>query len=168
MSNTEKKEIIDISIDYRKIGDLYVYIVKQEMHKIQFIGLRDMLEYVRGVFLQHSNDEVNLSVTPACNLLPEDLNYISLGRISDYDQFDIPVIPSTITEGARGNSRHPPENIIPSGAKKLEFSTESYEFYYHNVNGEIIIYVIVTDYHPGMLAVPVKKLREVIEYLEGE
>jgi hypothetical protein len=127
-----------------------------------------MLEHIRGVFLNHSNDEVNLCVTRACSLTPDELNYVSGGRIDAYEESERAGDRENIREGARGNSRHPPENIVPPDATKLGFSTESYDFYYHKKKGDVTLYVVVTDYHPGMLAVPVKKLKEVIKYLEDE
>lgn len=150
------------------MAGIYVFVVTLGMHKIQYVRRQDMLEHVRGVFLNHSNDDVNLYVTPACKLSPDEVNYVSGGRITEYEESHRSADTNAIREGARGNSRHPPENIIPRGSTKLEFSTNSYEFYYHKANGEITIYVVVTDYHPGMLAVPAKKLKEVIKYLEGE
>lgn len=168
MDQAKKQEIVNIHLDYQEIGGMCVFVVTLGMHKIQYVRRQDMLEHVRGVFLNHSNDEVNLYVTHACDLSPEELNYVSGGRITQYEESGRSADTTTIREGARGNSRHPPDNIMPADAVKLEFSTESYEFYYHKVNGEVTLYVIVTDYHPGMLAVPVKKLKEVIRYLEGE
>lgn len=168
MDQAKKQEIVNIHLDYQEVGGMYVFVITLGLHKIQYVRRQDMLEHVRGIFLNHSNDEVKLYVTQACSLTPDELNYVSGGRIAEYAESERAVDTSAIREGARGNSRHPPENIIPADATKLEFSTESYDFYYHKKNGDVTLYVIVTDYHPGMLAVPVKKLKEVIGYLEGE
>lgn len=168
MDQAKKQETVNIHLDYEEIGEMYVFVITLGLHKIQYVRRQDMLEHVRGVFLNHSNDEVNLYVTPACSLTPEELNYVSGGRITKYEESGQSADTGNIREGARGNSRHPPENIMPPDTTKLEFSTDSYEFYYHKKNGEVTIYVIVTDYHPGMLAVSVNKLKEVLEYLEGE
>jgi hypothetical protein len=168
MDRAKKQEIVSVHLDYQEIGGLYVYVITLGLHKIQYVRRQDMLEHVRSVFLNHSNDEVKLYVTQTCSLTPDELNYVSGGRITEYEESDQSVDTSAIREGARGNSRHPPENIVPSEAIKLEFSTDSYDFYYCKSNGGVTIYVVVTNYHPGQLAVPVEKLKEVIKYLEGE
>jgi hypothetical protein len=73
-----------------------------------------------------------------------------------------------IREGPRGSSRIPAANIIPAGAKKLPFSTNSYEFYYHKTGKKSALYVKIIDYHPGILEVPLSKLEEMLQYLKGE
>ncbi|UCC12779.1 MAG: hypothetical protein JSW02_04435 [candidate division WOR-3 bacterium] len=168
MAQAKKQDIVNIHLDYQEIGGLYVFVITLGLHKIQYVRRQDMLEHVRGVFLNHSNDEVNLYVTRACSLTPEELNYVSGGRINAYEELERAGDMENIREGGRGNSRHPPENIVPFDATKLEFSTESYDFYYHKKSGDVTLYVVVTNYHPGMLAVPVKKLKEVIKYLADE
>jgi len=57
-----------------------VFVVAEGVHKIQFVRRQEMLEQIRGIFLQHSNDEVNLYLTPACELSQEEMNYISGDR----------------------------------------------------------------------------------------
>jgi hypothetical protein len=70
-----------------------------------------------------------------------------------------------IREGPRGTSRIPAGNIIPPEARLLPFRTNSYEFYIHRNNGHVTLYINIIDYHPGILAVPLKKLAELINYL---
>ena len=70
-----------------------------------------------------------------------------------------------IKEGPAGSSRQPAENIIPSGAKKLPFSTGSYDFYAYKKGRRITLYIQTTDYHAGILAIPLPKLQELIKYL---
>ena len=72
---------------------------------------------------------------------------------------------SRIREGPHGTSTTSAVNIIPPDAQLLPFKTYSYEFYIHRNNGSITLYVNVTDYHPGILAIPLKKLAEFINYI---
>ena len=71
-----------------------------------------------------------------------------------------------IREGAKGGARYSAQNIIPPDAEKLPLHTASYEFYTHRENGNVTIYVMVIDYHPGILAVPLAKIEELIHYLK--
>jgi len=75
---------------------------------------------------------------------------------------------SKISEGSRGGPRFSAENTIPAGAKKLPFSTNSYEFYFYKKGKKAVIYIRILDYHPGILKVPLNKLEEMIKYLKGE
>jgi hypothetical protein len=70
-----------------------------------------------------------------------------------------------IYEGARGASRISAENIIPPDAEKITFETRSYEFYVHRSGDQVTIYIHTTDYHPGILAIPVEKLIDFIDYI---
>lgn len=70
-----------------------------------------------------------------------------------------------IHEGRRGASRVSAENIIPSDAQKISFETRSYEFYVHRIRDRVTIYVQTTDYHPGILSIPLEKLVEFIRYI---
>lgn len=70
-----------------------------------------------------------------------------------------------IHEGARGSSRISAENIIPPDAEKLTFETRSYEFYIHRSGSQLTIYVKSTDYHPGILTIPLEKLIDFIHYV---
>jgi hypothetical protein len=72
-----------------------------------------------------------------------------------------------IKEGAQGTARTPAQNIVPQDAAKLPFETPSYEFYYHNKNGQKTLYVISISYHPGILEVPLEKLAELIAFLRA-
>jgi hypothetical protein len=72
-----------------------------------------------------------------------------------------------IREGPRGTSMTPAVNIMPPDAELLPLKTNSYEFYIHRDNNEVTLYVSVIDYHPGILAVPLKKLKELIDYLQA-
>jgi len=72
----------------------------------------------------------------------------------------------TIYEGARGSSRIPARNIIPPDAKKIAFETRSYEFYICQRDDHVTIYVQTTDYHPGILAIPLEKLIEFVRYAQ--
>ena len=71
-----------------------------------------------------------------------------------------------IFEGGRGASRVSAENIIPPDAEKLSFETRSYEFYIHRTHGHVTIYIQTTDYHPGILSIPIEKLIEFIQYIQ--
>jgi hypothetical protein len=71
-----------------------------------------------------------------------------------------------IFEGGRGASRVSAENIIPPDAEKIPFQTRSYEFYVHRIHGRVTIYIVTTDYHPGILSVPVEKLIEFMQYVQ--
>ena len=73
-----------------------------------------------------------------------------------------------IYEGARGASRVAAENIIPRDAEKIAFETRSYEFYIHRSGDQVTIYIHTTDYHPGILAIPVEKLIEFLKYAQAE
>jgi hypothetical protein len=73
-----------------------------------------------------------------------------------------------IKEGPPGTSSSPADNIIPPGAKRLPFSTRSYDFYFYRQNGTATIYIDITDYHPGILMVPLEKLISAIKYLTQE
>ena len=73
----------------------------------------------------------------------------------------------TIFEGGRGASRVSAENIIPPDAEKIAFETRSYEFYVHRIPDRITIYLHTTDYHPGILSIPLEKLLEFIRYIKG-
>ena len=70
-----------------------------------------------------------------------------------------------IFEGGRGASRISAENIIPSNAEKLTFHTRSFEFYVDTTDGQVTLYIQTTDYHPGILAIPLEKLTEFISYI---
>jgi len=70
-----------------------------------------------------------------------------------------------IKEGAQGTSKTPAQNIVPQDAAKLPFETPSYEFYFHNKNGQKTLYVKSISYHPGILKVPLEKLAELIAFL---
>ena len=70
-----------------------------------------------------------------------------------------------IYEGARGASRISAENIIPPDAEKLTFETRSYEFYIHRHGSQITIYMQTTDYHPGILSIPLEKLVDFVHYI---
>jgi hypothetical protein len=70
-----------------------------------------------------------------------------------------------IKEGAQGTSKTPAQNIVPQNAAKLPFETPSYEFYYHNKDGQKTLYVRSISYHPGILKVPLEKLAELIAFL---
>jgi hypothetical protein len=70
-----------------------------------------------------------------------------------------------IREGARGSSHVSAENIIPPDAEKLTFETRSYEFFIHRCGSHTTIYVQTTDYHPGILAIPLEKLIEFVHYI---
>lgn len=71
-----------------------------------------------------------------------------------------------IYEGRRGTSRVSAENIIPPDAEKLAFETRSYEFYVHRIHDRVTIYLHTTDYHPGILSIPLEKLFEFIRYIK--
>lgn len=71
-----------------------------------------------------------------------------------------------IYEGGRGASRVAAENIIPPDAEKIPFQTRSFEFYVHRTSDRITIYVQTTDYHPGILSIPLEKLIKFIQYVE--
>jgi hypothetical protein len=71
-----------------------------------------------------------------------------------------------IKEGPAGSSRQPAENIVPSGAKKLPFSTGSYDFFAHKKGRKITLYIQTTDYHAGILEIPLLKLQELVKYLK--
>lgn len=72
-----------------------------------------------------------------------------------------------IKEGAQGTSKTPAQNIVPQDAAKLPFETPSYEFYYHNKDGQKTLYVRSISYHPGILKVPLEKLAELIAFLQN-
>lgn len=72
-----------------------------------------------------------------------------------------------IKEGAQGTSKTPAQNIVPQDAAKLPFETPSYEFYFHNKNGQKTLYIQSVTYHPGILAVPLEKLAELIAFLQN-
>ena len=72
-----------------------------------------------------------------------------------------------IYEGGHGASRVSAENIIPPDAEKLAFQTRSYEFYIHRRNGRVTIYIQTTDYHPGILSIPIEKLIEFLHFIQA-
>ncbi len=71
-----------------------------------------------------------------------------------------------IKEGPMGTAHFPATNIIPPDAKKLSFSTKSFEFYLHKNNGKRTLYIYVTNYHPGILLLPLEKLAQLLHYLK--
>jgi len=71
-----------------------------------------------------------------------------------------------IKEGPVGTAHFPATNIIPPDAKKLSFSTKSFEFYFHKNNGKRTLYIYVTSYHPGILVAPLEKLAQFLHYLK--
>lgn len=70
-----------------------------------------------------------------------------------------------IKEGLPGTSRMSPQNIVPANASKLSFQTPSYEFYFHDNDGQKTLYINLTSYHPGILEIPLEKLEELITFL---
>ncbi|HEC79277.1 MAG TPA: hypothetical protein ENI34_09100 [candidate division WOR-3 bacterium] len=71
-----------------------------------------------------------------------------------------------IIEGPSGTSRTPALNIIPLTAQPLSFRTKSFAFYVNRNNDGITLYIKTTDYHPGILAVPLERLEKLIDYLK--
>ncbi len=71
-----------------------------------------------------------------------------------------------IKEGPVGGSRRPALNIIPPGAKKLPFSTGSYDFYALKKGRKVTLYVQATDYHAGILTIPLSELTKLVKYLK--
>ena len=71
-----------------------------------------------------------------------------------------------IKEGPMGTSHVPAPDIIPPDAKRLSFSTKSFEFYFHKNNGKRTLYIYVTNYHPGILVAPLEKLLQLVKYLK--
>lgn len=73
-----------------------------------------------------------------------------------------------IKEGRSGTSRHPAQNIIPQDAEKLPLQTPSYEFYYHNEDGQKTLYIQAVSYHAGILSVPLEKLSDLVVFLMND
>ena len=71
-------------------------------------------------------------------------------------------------EGPAGSSHQPAANIIPTGAKRLPFSTGSYAFYAHKKGRKTTLYIQAIDYHAGILTIPLAQLQALVKYLKQE
>lgn len=73
-----------------------------------------------------------------------------------------------IEEQRQNRSTFPITAIIPRNAVKLSFNTESFDFYINEDADGKTLYLYVTSYHPGVLSIPISKLKEFIKYIEQE
>lgn len=160
--------IVEIGLMRFWLGQPHEYMVITERSQTAFLTRRGALDCIREFFIRNKNIMVRLLVAPPCKLSEDEMNYATNGRLESYVIWEIQVDETRIREGPKGGSRRSAEDIIPHDAVRIPLTTCSYAFYLHKKEGKATLYVKTMSYHPGILAIPLEKMEEMIRFLKGE
>ena len=160
--------IVEIGLIRFWLGQPHEYMVLTERSQTAFLTRRRALDCIREFFIRNKNVPVRLLVAPPCKLSEDEINYATNGRLESYVTWEIQVDETRIREGPKGSSRTSAEDIIPHDAVRIPLTTCSYAFYLHRKEGRATLYVKTLSYHPGILAIPLEKMEEMIRFLRGE
>lgn len=142
--------------------------VLTERAQTAFLTRRGALDCIRDFFVRNKAVPVRLLVAPPCKLSEDEINYATNGRLESYTTWEIQVDETRIREGPKGSSHTTAADIIPPDAVRIPLTTCSYAFYLHKKEGKATLYVKTLSYHPGILAIPLEKMEEMIQFLKGE
>jgi hypothetical protein len=160
--------VVEIGLIRFWLGQPHEYMVLTERSQTQFLTRRHALDCIREFFVRNENVPLRLLVAPPCKLSEDEINYATNGRIESYTKWEIHVDETRIREGPKGSSHTSAADIIPYDAVRIPLSTCSYAFYLHKKEGKATLYIKTLSYHPGILAVPLEKMEEMIQFLKGE
>lgn len=150
------------------LGRPHEYMVVTERSQAAFLTRRGALDCIREFFTRNKNVPIRFLVAPPCTLSKDEVDYATNGRLKDYITWEIQVDETRIREGPKGGARRAAQDIIPHDAVRIPLTTCSYAFYLHKKNGKATLYVKTLSYHPGILAIPLEKMEEMIRFLKGE
>lgn len=150
------------------LGRPHEYMVLTERAQTAFLTRRGALDCIRDFFVRNKTVPVRLLVAPPCKLSEDEINYATNGRLESYTTWEIQVDETRIREGPKGSSHTTAADIIPPDAVRIPLTTCSYAFYLHKKEGKATLYVKTLSYHPGILAIPLEKMEEMIQFLKGE
>ncbi len=150
------------------LGRPHEYMVLTERAQTAFLTRRGALDCIRDFFVRNKAVPVRLLVAPPCKLSEDEINYATNGRLESYTTWEIQVDETRIREGPKGSSHTTAADIIPPDAVRIPLTTCSYAFYLHKKEGKATLYVKTLSYHPGILAIPLEKMEEMIQFLKGE
>ena len=164
-----KKEKVEIRLCRLRVNQAKQYVVHIEDSQTPLMTRKQALDYIRDFFAYSDKYEILLMVEPPCRLSELEIDYATHGMLDHYVTWEIKHNDETkIREGPSGTATHPAMDIIPPDAKLLPFSPSGYAFYLHKQEGEATLYIKTLSYHPGILAIPLEKLEQLIEYLKKE
>ncbi|KPK73218.1 hypothetical protein AMJ87_02370 [candidate division WOR_3 bacterium SM23_60] len=168
MHNVDKEKV-EIRLCRLRVGQAKQYVVRIENSQTPLMTRKQALDYIRDFFTYNDKYEIWLMVEPPCQLSEFEIDYATHGMLDRYGTWEIKDKDETkIREGPSGTATHPAMDIIPSDAELLPFSTSGYAFYLHKHEGKVTFYIRTLSYHPGVLAIPLEKLEEMIKYLKKE
>ncbi len=167
--NGFNKRKIDVRLCRLKVGYEKQYVVRIENSETTLMTRKQALDYIRDFFITNDKHEICLMVEPPCTLSEVEIDYATHGMSECYMTWEMKdEDESKIREGPAGTPTRPAMDIIPPDAKRLPFSTGGYDFYFHEQEGKMTIYINTSSYHPGVLALPLEKLEEMIRYLKKD
>ena len=160
--------VVEIGLIRFWLGQPHEYMVLTERSQTPFLTRRKALDCIREFFVRNKNVLVRLLVASPCKLSEDEINYATNGNIESYTRWEIQVDETRIREGPKGGSRTTAADIIPHDAVRIPLTMCSYAFYLHKSEGKATLYVKTLSYHPGILAIPLDKMEEMIQFLRGE
>lgn len=166
--NENSLNVVEIGLIRFWLGQPHEYMVLTERSQTAFLTRRKALDCIREFFVRNKNVRVRLLVASPCKLSEDEINYATNGSIESYTPWEIQVDETRIREGPKGGSRTTAADIIPHDAVRIPLTTCSYAFYLHKKEGTATLFVKTLSYHPGILAIPLDKMEEMIQFLKGE
>jgi hypothetical protein len=163
-----EENTVEIGLIRFWLGQPHEYMVVTDRSQAAFLNRRGALNCIREFFTRNKKIPIRLLVAPPCKLTQDEVNYATDGRLTEYVIWEIQTDETRIREGPKGGARRPAKDIIPHDAVRLPLTTSSYAFYFHQKEGKTTLYVKTQSYHPGILAIPLDKMEEMIQFLKSE